>query len=122
MQQGCDGSILLDGPDTEKMAPQNYGLKGFDVIDRIKKVMEAYCPGVVSCSDILHLAAKEAVALAGAPKYPVFTGRRDAMVSSKASVDLPSSSISWTEALQYFQSRGLDVLDLGTLLGNDEIN
>ncbi|XP_008788344.3 probable peroxidase 26 [Phoenix dactylifera] len=114
---GCDASILLDGKSSEKAAPQNSGLRGFDVIDRIKRVLEARCPGTVSCADIIHLAAKDAVALAGAPKYPVFTGRRDGMQSTAKSVDLPSPSISWDQALAYFQSRGLDVLDLGTLLG-----
>lgn len=39
------------------------------------------------------------------------------MSSSKASVDLPSPSISWEAALAYFELRGLDVLDLATLLG-----
>ena len=54
---------------------------------------------------------------AGAPSYPVFTGRRDGRSSSAASVDLPSPSISWETALAYFKSKGLDVLDLATLLG-----
>ncbi|XP_010909935.1 probable peroxidase 26 [Elaeis guineensis] len=115
--RGCDASILLDGKNSEKEAPQNSGLRGFDVIDRIKRVLEARCPGTVSCADIIQLAAKNAVALAGAPKYPVFTGRRDGVQSTVESVDLPPPSISWDQALAYFQSRGLDVLDLGTLLG-----
>ncbi|KAK1270242.1 putative peroxidase 26 [Acorus gramineus] len=114
---GCDASILLDGEESEKKAPQNTGLKGFDVIDRIKRVLEARCPGVVSCADILNLAARDAVALAGAPKYPVFTGRRDGMHSTARSVDLPPASITWNGALAYFKSRGLNFLDLGTLLG-----
>ncbi|KAK9288888.1 hypothetical protein L1049_017355 [Liquidambar formosana] len=114
---GCDASILLDGPNSEKTAPQNSGLGGFVVIDKIKTVLEDRCPGVVSCADILNLATRDAVHLAGAPSYPVFTGRKDGMVSSAASVDLPSPSISWESALAYFESKGLDVLDLGTLLG-----
>jgi len=47
----------------------------------------------------------------------VFTGRRDGVSSKASTVDLPSPSISGGEALAYFKSRGLDVLDLGTLLG-----
>jgi len=39
------------------------------------------------------------------------------MKSDAASVDLPSPSISWQESLAYFKSRGLDVLDMSTLLG-----
>ena len=54
---------------------------------------------------------------AGAPSYPVFTGRRDGMTSTTALVDLPSPSISWEASLAYFKSKGLDVLDMVTLLG-----
>ncbi|CAJ2661039.1 unnamed protein product [Trifolium pratense] len=115
---GCDASILLDeGPNPEKKAPQNRGLGGFALIDNIKTVLESRCPGIVSCADILHLAARDAAKMAGAPGYPVFTGRKDGMKSDAASVDLPSPSISWQESLAYFKSRGLDVLDMTTLLG-----
>ncbi|XP_030527762.1 probable peroxidase 26 [Rhodamnia argentea] len=116
---GCDASILLDGPNSEKAAAQNSGIEGLGtlVIDKIKQVLEQRCPGVVSCADILNLAARDAAHLAGAPSYPVLTGRKDGMSSSKASVDLPPPSISWQAALEYFESRGLDVLDLTTLLG-----
>ncbi|KAJ4723559.1 Peroxidase [Melia azedarach] len=114
---GCDASILLDGPDTEKTAPQNLGLGAFVLIDKIKEVLEQRCPGVVSCADILNLATRDAVHMAGAPSYPVLTGRRDGLTSTKDSVDLPSPSISWEESLKYFKSKGLDVLDMVTLLG-----
>ncbi|XP_050373842.1 probable peroxidase 26 [Argentina anserina] len=115
---GCDASVLLDGPNSEKTAPQNSGLGGFVFIDRIKKVLEQRCPGAVSCADLLNLATRDAVALAGAPSYPVFTGRRDGLTSSKSSVDLPLPSISWQASLEYFKSRGLNVLDMTTLLGS----
>nr|ADX01227.1 putative peroxidase [Cinnamomum micranthum f. kanehirae] len=114
---GCDASILLDGKDSEKMAPQNLGLRGFVLIDEIKTVLESRCPGVVSCADILNLATRDAVAMAGAPAYPVFTGRRDGFKSSAKSVDLPSPDITVQKALAYFKSKGLDELDLVTLLG-----
>lgn len=61
--QGCDGSILLDGPNSEKNAPQNKGLGGFEEIDKIKIVLEDRCPGVVSCTDILNLATRDAAHL-----------------------------------------------------------
>ncbi|ONK72404.1 uncharacterized protein A4U43_C04F19070 [Asparagus officinalis] len=117
MVTGCDASILLDGEGSEKEAPQNSGLRAFELIDGIKRVLEVYCPRAVSCADILQLAARDAAGLAGAPKYPVFTGRRDGFRSNLKLVDLPSPSVTWDEALAYFRSRGLDVLDLGTLLG-----
>ncbi|MED6170821.1 putative peroxidase 26 [Stylosanthes scabra] len=115
---GCDGSILLDeGPNPEKKAPQNRGLGGFALIDKIRTVLNSRCPGVVSCADILQLATRDAMKLAGAPSYPVFTGRRDGMKSDAASVDLPSPSITWQKGLSYFQSKGLNVQDMTTLLG-----
>jgi peroxidase len=64
--QGCDASVLLDaaeGIDSEKESPPNETLKGFDVINIIKLEIEEVCPGVVSCADILVLAARDSVAL-----------------------------------------------------------
>ncbi|WZZ12332.1 hypothetical protein YC2023_105421 [Brassica napus] len=117
MVNGCDASVLLQGPNSERTAPQNRGLGGFVIIDKIKKVLETRCPGVVSCADILNLATRDAVHMAGAPSYPVFTGRRDGGVLNADAVDLPSPSISVEESLAYFKSKGLDVLDMTTLLG-----
>lgn len=65
--QGCDGSVLLDDSDTlkgEKNAvPNKNSIRGFEVIDKIKSVLENACPSTVSCTDILTLAAREAVFL-----------------------------------------------------------
>ena len=61
--QGCDASELIDGPNTEKTAGPNLGLRGYEVIDDAKTKLEAACPGVVSCADILALAARDSVIL-----------------------------------------------------------
>jgi len=65
--QGCDGSVLLDETITlqgEKKASTNINsLEGFKIIDRIKNKIESECPGIVSCADILTIAARDAVLL-----------------------------------------------------------
>lgn len=63
--QGCDGSILLDDTSSftgEKTAgPNNNSVRGFEVIDKIKSQVEKACPGVVSCADIVAIAARHSV-------------------------------------------------------------
>lgn len=62
--QGCDGSILLDGAESEKLAAPNLNsVRGYDVIDAIKAYLEKACPGLVSCADVVALAAKYGVLL-----------------------------------------------------------
>ena len=65
ISKGCDGSILLDGgDDSEKAAiPNLNSARGFEVIDTIKSSVEAACSGVVSCADILTIAARDSVVL-----------------------------------------------------------
>ncbi|KAH7515010.1 hypothetical protein FEM48_Zijuj11G0150900 [Ziziphus jujuba var. spinosa] len=61
--RGCDASILIDGPTAEKMAEPNLELRGYNVIEDAKSQLEDECPGVVSCADILALAARDSVVL-----------------------------------------------------------
>ncbi|TVU33225.1 hypothetical protein EJB05_25015, partial [Eragrostis curvula] len=65
--QGCDASILLDDVGTfvrEKTALENAdSIRGYEVMDDIKLALETVCPGVVSCADILALAAHDGVNL-----------------------------------------------------------
>lgn len=62
--QGCDASVLLNSTANniaEKDAIPNFSLSGFDVIDDIKAKVEKECEGVVSCADIVALAARDSV-------------------------------------------------------------
>uniref|UniRef100_M8BAF5 Peroxidase n=1 Tax=Aegilops tauschii TaxID=37682 RepID=M8BAF5_AEGTA len=59
--EGCDASVLIQGSGTERTDPANLSLGGFNVIDEAKRLLEAVCPATVSCSDIIVLAARDAV-------------------------------------------------------------
>ncbi|TXG61260.1 hypothetical protein EZV62_012623 [Acer yangbiense] len=116
--QGCDGSVLISGSSAERNAVQNSGLRGFEVIDDAKTQLEALCPDVVSCADILALAARDAVELSYGPSWDVPTGRRDGRVSSSSEAsNLPSPLDSIAVQRQKFAAKGLDDKDLVTLVG-----
>lgn len=58
--------LLDDTPDMlgEKLALANINsLRSYEVIDEAKEALEELCPGVVSCADVVVLAARDAVAL-----------------------------------------------------------
>ncbi|GER37685.1 exostosin family protein [Striga asiatica] len=78
--EGCDGSILIENG--ENTADEHQGLIGFEVISEAKEKLEDECPIVVSCADIVAMAARDSLALAGGPTYEVETGRRDGPVSN----------------------------------------
>ncbi|KAL2511893.1 Peroxidase superfamily protein [Abeliophyllum distichum] len=120
--QGCDGSILIDGSNTEKTAGPNLLLRGYEVIDNAKTQLENACPGVVSCADIIALAARDAVVLAGGPGWAVPTGRRDGRVSLASDTsNLPGFTDSVDVQKQKFADKGLNTQDLVTLVGGHTI-
>lgn len=53
--------LELKNKQAEKNAPPNLSLEDFDVIDNLKAALEKECPGIVSCSDILALVARDVV-------------------------------------------------------------
>eukprot|EP01018_Ginkgo_biloba_P009729 Gb_28303 [translate_table: standard] len=118
--RGCDASVLIDSFEdnvAEKEAIPNLTLRGFELIDEIKSLLEKKCKGIVSCADILALATRDGVALSGGPAYPVPTGRRDGVISKIEQVILPGPTFSIDAALNAFKAIGLDMTDMVTLLG-----
>ncbi|KAJ4710645.1 Peroxidase [Melia azedarach] len=121
--QGCDGSVLLD--DTidlkgEKKSSNNKNaLKGFRIIDRMKNKIESECPGIVSCADILTIAARDAVILVGGPYWDVPVGRKDSRTASYelANTNIPGSDEGLLSIISKFAYQGLSVTDVVALSG-----
>ncbi|XP_077221318.1 peroxidase 5-like [Tasmannia lanceolata] len=125
--RGCDASILLDatptGEPTEKESQANgHTLRGLDVIDEAKAQLEAECPSTVSCADILAFAARDAAVLAGLPRYPVLSGRRDGNVSlAYNTIKLPSPFASAEELTAVFAKKGITQEEMVVLSGAHSI-
>ncbi|XP_024525354.1 peroxidase 55-like isoform X1 [Selaginella moellendorffii] len=122
--EGCDASIMITStPDNlaERDAEVNRDLAGdgFDAVVRAKAAVEAECPGVVSCADILVIIARNFIELTGGPSYPVLKGRKDGFISEAARVqdNLPGSTLNLHQLLRNFKSKGLDMEDLVVLSG-----
>ncbi|KAK9123140.1 hypothetical protein Sjap_012742 [Stephania japonica] len=117
---GCDGSVLLDGNDGEKSSNANLNsARGFEVVDTIKRALESDCSGVVSCADILAIAARDTVLLSGGPRWRVPLGRRDGRVSNQTEANnrLPSPFLNIDQIIQRFKDVGLDTTDVVALSG-----
>ncbi|KAM6574061.1 hypothetical protein CsatA_022388 [Cannabis sativa] len=122
--QGCDGSILLDSTDTidsEKLANPNVNsIRGFEVIDDIKAEVDRVCGGpVVSCADILAVAARDSVAALAGPSWEVPLGRKDSTTANKdlANNDIPPPFLDLPALITNFKNQGLDERDLVLLSG-----
>ncbi|WCJ26191.1 Peroxidase superfamily protein [Euphorbia peplus] len=122
--QGCDGSILLDDTPTmqgEKLARNNNNsIHGFEVIDRAKAELENICPGVVSCADIVAVAARDAtVAAGGGISWTVKLGRRDSTSASLSLADanLPAFTDPLSSLISRFEGKGLTERDMVALSG-----
>jgi peroxidase len=114
--------VLLDSTKhnvAEKDAKPNKSLRGFGSVERVKAKLEAACPGVVSCADVLTLMSRDAVVLAKGPNWPVALGRRDGRASSamEASDELPPAYGDIPLLVKIFASKGLNLKDLVVLSG-----
>ena len=121
--QGCDASLLLDdapGLRGEKNAtPNKNSARGFEVIDAVKAAVEGCCPGVVSCADILAIAAEESVVFLGGPSWEVKMGRRDSTTASfnGAENNIPPPTSGLANLTSLFAAQGLSQKDMVALSG-----
>ncbi|KAL1333408.1 hypothetical protein HN51_062237 [Arachis hypogaea] len=119
--RGCDGSVLLNNTNkqVEKNASPNLTVRGFDFIEGIKSLVEAACPGVVSCANILTLATRDSIVATGGLFWQVPTGRRDGLVSnlSESTRNIPTPFDNFTTLQTKFNNARLDLNDLVILSG-----
>ncbi|CAJ1953179.1 unnamed protein product [Sphenostylis stenocarpa] len=119
---GCDASILLNADDgqDEKSHPANIGIRpeALQVIEDIRSRIYLQCLPVVSCADILVLAARESVRQLGGPSFDVPLGRKDSFTFDLDGPDnLPPSFFRTDELLDLFAERDFDATELVALSG-----
>ncbi|KAI4296855.1 hypothetical protein L6164_036775 [Bauhinia variegata] len=124
--EGCDGSILIATKPgskelAEKDAEDNRDLRveGFETVRKVKALVESKCPGIVSCADILAIAARDYVHLAGGPYYQVKKGRWDGKISmaSRVGSNIPRANSTVDQMIKLFNSKGLTIEDMVALSG-----
>ncbi|KAJ8546440.1 hypothetical protein K7X08_019023 [Anisodus acutangulus] len=121
--EGCDASIMIASPngDAEKDSSDNLSLAGdgFDTVVKAKQAVEAMCPGVVSCADILAIATRDVVVLAGGPSYNIELGRRDGLISkaSRVAGNLPEPDFNLIQLNTMFAKHNLSQFDMIALSG-----
>ncbi|GMY12763.1 peroxidase 47-like [Fagus crenata] len=119
--EGCDGSILIDSTKdntAEKDSPANLSLRGYEIIDEAKEKLEKQCPGVVSCADIIAMAARDAVFWAGGPVYEIPKGRKDGRRSKiEDTRNLPPPIFNASQLIQMFGQHGLSAQEMVALSG-----
>ncbi|XP_015075764.1 cationic peroxidase 1-like [Solanum pennellii] len=124
---GCDASVLLDDTSSftgEKTANPNSGsIRGFDVIDTIKTQVESSCVGIVSCADILAVAARDSVVKLGGPSWTVLLGRRDSTTASlsTANSDIPAPTLNLSSLISSFSNKGFSSREMVALSGSHTI-
>ncbi|OAY58528.1 peroxidase 12 [Manihot esculenta] len=119
--QGCDGSVLLDrSPERSEIPNKDFKQQTFQIIENLRQIVHYYCGRVVSCSDLLTLAARDAVFFTGGPDFSVPLGRRDGVTfprPGQTSEDLIAPTAKTTDILARFARKGLNFVDAVALSG-----
>ncbi|XP_044338006.1 cationic peroxidase SPC4-like [Triticum aestivum] len=132
--QGCGRARVMHacraatGPG-EQRAPPNLTLRpsAFKAINDIRDRLERECRGaVVSCSDILTLAARDSVVATGGPEYRVPLGRHDSprfATPQDVLSGLPAPTSAVPSLLDVFHNHSLhlDATDLVALSGGHTV-
>ncbi|KAH7404994.1 hypothetical protein KP509_15G052700 [Ceratopteris richardii] len=91
-------------------------------MDEAKRALEQECPGLISCADIIQLAARHAVVQSGGPFYPLALGRRDGFIinGSLSSGELPGVDSMISSIIKIFRRKGFNEMDIVRLIGMPE--
>ncbi|KAL1365232.1 hypothetical protein HN51_013301 [Arachis hypogaea] len=128
--EGCDGSILIASKQGSKELAEKDAevtrelrVEGFETVMKAKEAVERKCPGVVSCADILAIAARDYVHLVGGPYYQVKKGRWDGRISmaSRVEPNIPHANYTVDQLIKLFNSKGLTIQDMVALSGAHSI-
>ncbi|CAK7346745.1 unnamed protein product [Dovyalis caffra] len=127
--QGCDGSVLLDGSasgPSEQDAPPNLTLreKAFEIINDLRERVHKECGRVVSCADIVAIAARDSVYLSGGPDYDIPLGRRDGLnfaTQNATLANLPPPTANASTILRSLATKKFDATDVVALSGGHTI-
>ncbi|XP_062178639.1 peroxidase 56-like [Phragmites australis] len=106
----------------EKDAAPNLSPAGFEVIDEVKAALEQECPGVVSCADIVALAARgtRSRTLVPVQEEPLGGGDGAArhgieQAGSEALDNIPAPTSTFDILLSNFSGKGLGLENLVVL-------
>uniref|UniRef100_A0A803NEN1 Peroxidase n=1 Tax=Chenopodium quinoa TaxID=63459 RepID=A0A803NEN1_CHEQI len=111
--------ILLISPEKKTAGPNANSMRGYEVIDTIKSQVESVCAGVVSCADILAVAARDSVVALGGQSWTVQLGRRDSTTASQsaANANVPAPTLNLSQLITFFSNKGFTTQELVALSG-----
>ncbi|CAI0401761.1 unnamed protein product [Linum tenue] len=116
-----DDTPSITGEKTAR--PNANSVRGYEVIDDVKSQLESQCPGIVSCADIVAVAARDASEAVNGPTWTVNLGRRDSTGASRAGAesDLPGFNDPLDRLVERFDTKGLSARDMVALSGSHTI-